>query len=55
MAVETRTEVGTYFVSNYPPFSQWKPEFVPQAIEALNQPARVADPLGLFIHIPFCR
>ena len=55
MAVETRTEVGNYFVSNYPPFSQWKPEFVPQAIEALNQPARVDDPLGLYIHIPFCR
>jgi hypothetical protein len=25
---QTRTEVGNYFVSNYPPFSQWKPEFV---------------------------
>ncbi len=55
MTVDTRTEVGNYFVSNYPPFSQWKPEFVPQAIEALNQPARVDDPLGLYIHIPFCR
>ncbi|HEX3248918.1 MAG TPA: coproporphyrinogen-III oxidase family protein [Pyrinomonadaceae bacterium] len=55
MTVDTRTEVGNYFVSNYPPFSQWKPEFVPQAIEALNQPPRVDDPLGLYIHIPFCR
>src|ERR1044071_7471125 len=55
MAVDTRTEVGNYFVSNYPPFSQWKPEFIPKAIEALNQPARVDDPLGLYIHIPFCR
>jgi len=55
MAVETRTEVGNYFVSNYPPFSQWKAEFVPQAIEALNQPPRIDDPLGLYIHIPFCR
>jgi len=57
MTVETpsRTEVGNYFVSNYPPFSQWKPEFVPEAIAALNQPARVDDPLGLYIHIPFCR
>ena len=57
MTVETpsRTEVGNYFVSNYPPFSQWKPEFVPQALAALNQPARVDDPLGLYIHIPFCR
>src|SRR5947208_1077104 len=52
---QTRTEVGNYFVSNYPPFSQWKPEFVPAALDVLNQPARVADPLGLYIHIPFCR
>jgi len=57
MTVETpsRTEVGNYFVSNYPPFSQWKPEFVPEAVAALNRPARVDDPLGLYIHIPFCR
>ena len=52
---QTRTEVGNYFVSNYPPFSQWKPEFVAQALDALNQPPRVDDPLGLYIHIPFCR
>lgn len=52
---QTRTEVGNYFVSNYPPFSQWKPEFVSEALEALNQPPRVEDPLGLYIHIPFCR
>ena len=52
---QTRTEVGNYFVSNYPPFSQWQPEFVPQALDALAQPARVDDPLGLYLHIPFCR
>jgi oxygen-independent coproporphyrinogen-3 oxidase len=52
---QTRTEVGNYFVSNYPPFSQWKPEFVPQALAALEQPPRVDDPLGLYLHIPFCR
>ncbi|HZI60171.1 MAG TPA: coproporphyrinogen-III oxidase family protein [Pyrinomonadaceae bacterium] len=57
MTVETpsKTEVGNYFVSNYPPFSQWKPEFVSDAVVALNRPARVDDPLGLYIHIPFCR
>ncbi|HEX5966042.1 MAG TPA: coproporphyrinogen-III oxidase family protein [Pyrinomonadaceae bacterium] len=53
--IPARTEVGNYFVSNYPPFSQWKPEYVPEAVAALNQPARVDDPLGLYIHIPFCR
>ena len=52
---QTRTEVGNYFVSNYPPFSQWKPEFVSQALDALEQPPRVEDPLGLYLHIPFCR
>src|SRR5690242_3953358 len=52
---QTRTEVGNYFVSNYPPFSQWKPELVSEALDALNQPPRTEDPLGLYIHIPFCR
>ena len=57
MTVETpnRTEVGNYFVSNYPPFSQWKPEFVSDALAALAQRPRAGDPLGLYIHIPFCR
>ena len=27
----------------------------PKRIEALNQPPRVEDPFGLYIHIPFCR
>jgi len=52
---QTGTEVGNYFVSNYPPFSQWKPDFVRDALAALDQPPRVNDPLGLYIHIPFCR
>src|SRR5215813_12780448 len=51
----TKTEVGNYFVSNYPPFSQWKPEHIPDTVEALGRPARVGQPLGLYIHIPFCR
>ncbi len=52
---QTGTEVGNYFVSNYPPFSQWRPESVPDVLAALNEPPRVEDPLGLYIHIPFCR
>lgn len=55
MTTNTSTEVGNYFVSNYPPFSQWKPEYVPEAIEALEQAPRIEDPLGLYLHIPFCR
>lgn len=52
---QTRTEVGNYFVSNYPPFSQWKPEYTPRVIEALDEPGRTSEPLGLYLHIPFCR
>src|SRR5258705_7987208 len=55
MTSSTGTEVGNYFVSNYPPFSQWKPEYVPEAIEALDQTPRIEDPFGLYLHIPFCR
>jgi len=33
----TSTEVGNYFVSNYPPFSQWKPELVREAVAALDE------------------
>lgn len=49
------TEVGNYFVSNYPPFSQWKSEYLDEALTVLDAPPRVNDPLGLYIHIPFCR
>ncbi|MFN0055324.1 MAG: coproporphyrinogen-III oxidase family protein [Planctomycetales bacterium] len=50
------TEVGSYFVANYPPFSQWQREFVPEIVAALNAPpARPQTPLGLYLHIPFCR
>jgi oxygen-independent coproporphyrinogen-3 oxidase len=54
-AQQSGTEVGNYFVSNYPPFSQWTPEAVGEALAALEQSPRVDDPLGLYIHIPFCR
>lgn len=52
---KTRTEVGNYFVATYPPFSQWKAEYIPRAIDALDAPPRTEDPLGLYLHIPFCR
>jgi oxygen-independent coproporphyrinogen-3 oxidase len=57
LETSTTTEVGSYFISNYPPFSQWKSDFVPAAIQALDSsPEDTADtPLGLYIHIPFCR
>src|SRR5712664_3126815 len=59
--LQKETTVGNYFVSNYPPFSFWKPEFVPELKAALDhapsplnpQPSTV--PLGIYVHIPFCR
>lgn len=55
------TEVGSYFVANYPPFSVWTADAVQaHALPALHQPSpQGADssrvPLGLYLHIPFCR
>ncbi len=52
---QERTEVGSVFVANYPPFSQWTAEQVPAALAALQAGPRPGEPLGLYIHIPFCR
>ena len=65
----TGTEVGSYFVANYPPFSAWTPEAVrTEALSALGHGSDSAPrsasgsahhlgrvPLGLYLHIPFCR
>ena len=57
MATDTTssTEVGSYFVSNYPPFSQWTRENVPEIQSALHSPPDISVPMGLYMHIPFCR
>ena len=52
---QSGTEVGNYFVSNYPPFSQWRAEHLPEVYQVLDQPARTDEPWGLYLHIPFCR
>jgi oxygen-independent coproporphyrinogen-3 oxidase len=49
-----RTEVGSYFVANYPPFSVWDAAGAADGRMALAQ-APAAVPLGLYLHIPFCR
>jgi len=49
------TEVGSYFISNYPPYSQWQHDYVPEALQQFSQPADNTVPLGLYVHIPFCR
>ncbi|MEW5978673.1 MAG: coproporphyrinogen-III oxidase family protein [Acidobacteriota bacterium] len=54
-ADKEKTEVGNYFVSNYPPYSVWTPEQVADAFAALERPAAPELPLGVYLHIPFCR
>jgi len=54
MTSDSKTEVGSYFISNYPPFSQWTKDGLDEVVQALAAPP--ADvPLGLYLHIPFCR
>jgi len=49
-----KTEVGSYFISNYPPYSQWTGDQMDEVTTAIGAPP--ADvPLGLYLHIPFCR
>jgi oxygen-independent coproporphyrinogen-3 oxidase len=56
MPTETtkKTEVGSYFISNYPPFSQWTADELGEVRRAMDSPPRDV-PLGLYLHIPFCR
>jgi len=53
--LEKQTMVGNYFVSNYPPFSFWKQEQVADVFAALDRPPKPGNPLGVYLHIPFCR
>ena len=56
MATETtKTEVGSYFIANYPPFSQWTPEGLVDVRSGPWQSPPADVPLGLYLHIPFCR
>jgi oxygen-independent coproporphyrinogen-3 oxidase len=50
-----QTDVGSYFVANYPPFSVWTREAVAQDAKPALAAAPAAVPLGLYLHIPFCR
>src|ERR1700709_1009492 len=55
-AVAEATEVGSYFVATYPPFSVWSQEAVAaEAKPALAAPPNPDVPLGMYLHIPFCR
>lgn len=49
------TEPGSYFVANYPPFSAWSREQLPAVDRVLKEGGDGRSPLGLYVHIPFCR
>lgn len=51
----TKTDVGSYFISNYPPYSRWQKDALPEVEQAMQRPPRPGVPLGLYLHIPFCR
>ena len=53
--IQKETTVGNYFISNYPPFSSWKSDEVPAFQASLDRPPQSDVPLGLYLHIPFCR
>jgi oxygen-independent coproporphyrinogen III oxidase len=54
-STQEKTGLGNYFVANYPPFAAWKPEHLAEAHAALDRAPRVGTPLGLYLHVPFCR
>ncbi len=54
-AAEQQTDVGSVFVSNYPPFSFWHADLVERYRRALDAAPGEPSPLGLYLHLPFCR
>jgi oxygen-independent coproporphyrinogen III oxidase len=52
---EEETKAGNYFVSNYPPYSFWNAEDVKNAHAVFERPPVTDAPLGVYVHIPFCR
>jgi oxygen-independent coproporphyrinogen III oxidase len=56
LELNDQTDVGSYFVATYPPFSVWSAEAVDRdARPALASTADASVPLGVYLHIPFCR
>ena len=51
----SRTEVGSVFVSNYPPYSAWSADRVEPSLQVLDSPPAPGTTLGLYLHVPFCR
>lgn len=49
------TDVGSVFVSNYPPFSFWNENALDDFREALATVPEAGTSAGLYLHLPFCR
>lgn len=54
-AFKTETEIGSVFVSNYPAYSFWSQDSLSEYERVLQSNPNPETPLGLYIHIPFCR
>jgi len=52
---EEATTAGNYFISNYPPYSFWTRDHAYEAHTALERAPAPGTPLGIYLHIPFCR
>ena len=50
-----KTTVGNYFVGNYPPFSYWNADGAGLARAAIQQAPIDGTPMGIYVHLPFCR
>lgn len=48
------TSVGNYLVSDYPPCEAWHAGQLPEFAQGLSRPPK-PGPLGLYVHLPFCR
>src|SRR5207249_2651624 len=56
LEIKDQTDIGSYFVATYPPFSVWSSDAVERhALPALASPTDSSVPLGMYLHIPFCR
>ena len=55
LPLDGKTTVGTYFVSNYPPFAGWSKSALDDVRARLDAPPAPGAPLGVYVHIPFCR
>jgi len=52
---EEKTRVGNVFISNYPPYAYWNAEALGDVERMLSTPPAEPTPLGVYLHIPFCR